>query len=86
MKILSIFICVFALLQTSIKAEEKINCSKLEKLGDRISCRGKLLTSGIKKTGSNLLPEKIKEKKIKIGMPKSISEKKTLADFFKKKD
>ena len=75
MKIIIITLSLFLLTQLSIKAEEKINCSKLEKLKDRIGCKIKLMK-----------PEKLKGKKLKIGMPKVISEKKTLADFFKKKD
>ena len=55
--------------------EEKIDCSKLEKLKDRMGCKIKAMK-----------PEKLKGKKFSIGMPKVISEKKTLADFFKKKD
>ena len=75
MKILIIILSLSILFLQPLKAEEKVDCSKLEKLKDRISCRINLIK-----------PEKLKGKKLSIGMPKVISEKKTLAEFFKKKD
>tara|TARA_B100000795_G_scaffold16509_1_gene11047 strand:- start:205 stop:432 length:228 start_codon:yes stop_codon:yes gene_type:complete len=75
MKIITILIAMFILAQVSLRADEKIDCSSLEKLKDRIKCR----INAVK-------PEKLKGKKLSIGMPKVISEKKTLAEFFKKKD
>ena len=75
MKIITILIAMFILTQVSLRADEKIDCSSLEKLKDRIKCR----INAVK-------PEKLKGKKLSIGMPKVISEKKTLAEFFKKKD
>tara|TARA_B110000037_G_C16817624_1_gene382331 strand:+ start:401 stop:628 length:228 start_codon:yes stop_codon:yes gene_type:complete len=75
MKILIITLSLFLLTQISIRAEETIDCSKLEKLIDRIGCKI-----------DKMKLEDLKGKKINIGMPKVISEKKTLAEFFKKKD
>ena len=61
-----------------------------------MSCKAGALTisvkEGVKNTSKSILPEKFETNKIKI-IPnsvsdnvKSFSEKKTLADFFKKKD
>tara|TARA_Y100000389_G_scaffold180727_1_gene195780 strand:+ start:340 stop:567 length:228 start_codon:yes stop_codon:yes gene_type:complete len=75
MKILIIIFSIIIISMQPLKAEEKTDCSKLEKLKDKIGCKI-----------NSIKPEKLKGKKLSIGMPKVISEKKTLADFFKKKD
>ena len=97
-KIIITFIAFF-LLNSNSFAEEKIDCKSLKKISQKIACKTKSIGkgigsgiskvgSGIKKTGSNLVPKKLKNKerkKITI-IPKSFSEKKTLADFFKTKE
>jgi hypothetical protein len=73
-------------------AAEKKDCSQLKKWSAKITCKTKNLTSGVKNAGKSVLPEKLKTKKIKI-IPdaaskkfKAFKEKKTMADWFKKKE
>ena len=95
-KYLILLVAIFAF-QTNINAKEKIDCSMHLKWSIQyMSCKAGALTisvkEGVKNTSKSILPEKFETNKIKI-IPnsvsdnvKSFSEKKTLADFFKKKD
>ena len=88
-----IFFLIITLYQNNLKADEKKNCAIYKKWSSKyMSCKAKTVTGGLKKVGSSLLPEKMKDKKIKI-VPKSVSdkvksfsEKKTLMDLLKKKE
>ena len=88
-----IFFLVITLYQSSLIAGEKKDCTIYKKWSSKyMSCKTKTLTGGLKKVGSSLLPEKIKDKKIKI-VPNSVSdkvrsfsEKKTLMELLKKKE
>ena len=78
--------------QGNLIAAEKKNCSQVKKWSEKIACKTKNLTSNVKNAGKSLLPEKLKTKKVKI-LPNSTSskivsfkEKKTMADWFKKKE
>tara|TARA_B100000795_G_scaffold190959_1_gene145541 strand:+ start:506 stop:766 length:261 start_codon:yes stop_codon:yes gene_type:complete len=71
--------------QNNLIAEEKKDCSELKKWSSKMACKTKMFTGGVKKAGNSVLPEKMKIKKFTI-IPKAFSEKKTLADFFKKKE
>ena len=84
MKKIAILI-IFLFFNNNLIADEKIDCTKLKKITEKISCKTKSIGSKIKNTSKKIVPEKIRNKKINL-LPKSFSEKKTLADFFKKKE
>ena len=78
--------------QGNLIAAEKKDCSQFKKWSAKMTCKTKNLTSGVKNAGKSVLPEKLKTKKIKI-IPdaaskkiKAFKEKKTMADWFKKKE
>ena len=78
--------------QGNLIAVEKKNCNLIKKWSAKMACKTKNLTSSVKNAGKSVLPEKLKTKKIKI-LPdaasekiKAFKEKKTMADWFKKKE
>tara|TARA_B110000438_G_scaffold249117_1_gene252212 strand:+ start:253 stop:546 length:294 start_codon:yes stop_codon:yes gene_type:complete len=96
MKKITLICIAILLIQNNSFAEEKINCKDLKKISQKIACKAKSVTkgiggavkkvgSGVKRVGSDLVPEKLKNKNKKV-KKNSFSNKKTLADFFKKKD
>ena len=92
MKIYLIILLLTFVYQGSLTAAEKKDCSQLKKWSAKMACKTKNLTSGVKNAGKSVLPEKLKTKKIKI-LPsaaskkiESFKEKKTIADWFKKKE
>ena len=92
MKIYLIILLLTFVYQGSLTAAEKKDCSQLKKWSAKMACKTKNLTSGVKNAGKSVLPEKLKTKKIKI-LPdaasekiKAFKEKKTMAEWFKKKE
>ena len=91
MKNYFIILILILIYQGNLIAGEKKDCSQL-KFSAKIACNAKNLTSGVKSAGKSILPEKLKTKKISI-LPDAASkkieafkEKKTIADWFKKKE
>ena len=82
MKNLIIVFISLLFLSNNSYSSEKIDCTVFKKLSkEHLGCKAKNIGSGIKNIGKGVK----KEKKIRL-VPKSVSKKKYISDWFKKKE